>query len=196
MPIRHSPLLTPRSLAARRARPACRSTPSSAAGRSVLPAALPGSAKGCCGPATPARKPSTAACAPTSPRLSGPGPLMGGVRWTGLRPNRGAWPWEGAPSEQSWNVLWIQCQKARGSSLKTVGKALRYPAGHARSLRYRAEDPWWRAAEPVPSTVRRGGRVRNLAGAPRPKITMRSERLLSQRRWSAVKEKAKTEAIQ
>ena len=146
MPLRRSPQLTPGSLAARRANALKSTGPRTACGMArfslnslkhgramVLPDIPPASANGSLRPATLARKRSTAISGPVLLRLLVPDTLTGGARWTGLPFGRGAWPREGTSSEQSWNVLSIQCKKARGSSPKTLAKAVPDPvvAGRA-----------------------------------------------------------------
>ena len=102
MPIRRSPRLTPRSLAARRANALKSTGPRTPCGKArvSLNALKHGRSMGPAGRAPrfrerllragyPYKKPSTETCARVWPRLSLPGALTGGVRWTNSRPRRG-----------------------------------------------------------------------------------------------------------
>ena len=104
MPIRRSPLLTPQSLAARRANALKSTGPRTRCGKARVSfnALKHGHSIGPAGRAPrfperllragyPTRKPSTETCARVWPRLSGPELPPGGLRWTGLPPQPGVW---------------------------------------------------------------------------------------------------------
>ena len=101
MSIRRSPRLTPGSLAARRANALKSTGPRTPCGKARVSlnalkhgrsaARAPRFRERLLRAGYPYKKPSTVICAPVSPRLSGPEPPIGGLRWTGLPPPPGVW---------------------------------------------------------------------------------------------------------
>ena len=161
MPLRRSPQLTPGSLAARRANALKSTGPRTACGKArvSLNALKHGRAMGPAGHPARFRERLLKAGYPRQEALYGDLRSRLAQAFGARHPHwrrevdrfaigRGAWPREGTSSEQSWNVLSIQCKKARGSSPKDAregrSRSRRRRPGFARSLRYRAEDNYQR----------------------------------------------------
>jgi hypothetical protein len=161
MPIRHSPLLTPRSLAARRANALKSTGPRTPAGKArvSLNALKCGRSIGPAGRAPRFRERLLRAGYPCQEAL------YGGLRSYLAQAFGARTPYERREVDRLAAEAWcvavgrgffrtkLECaldSEAKGSRVlsqdlrKGLSRSLRYPEGHARSLRYRAEDPWWR----------------------------------------------------
>jgi hypothetical protein len=161
MPIRHSPLLTPRSLAARRANALKSTGPRTPSGKArvSLNALKCGRSIGPAGRAPRFRERLLRAGYPCQEALYGGlrshlAQAFGGRTPYGRREvdRFAAEAWCVAVGRSSFRTK-LECalnSMRKGSRVLSqdpregLSRSLRYPAGYARSLRYRAEDPWWR----------------------------------------------------